>query len=92
MAAMGFVFQITMSWLCAFETGCRVLVLAVVLVLGAVSWLCAVVVLVLRALSMVPVLGAGSACGRDSGRWALALGAVSWRAGARRWRPLLTVK
>ena len=75
----------------------------------------------------VPVLGAGSAHGRDSGRrrrccelavcavetgrrcWALAarvvetgcralvlgalvLGAVSWCAGTRRWRPLLTVK
>ena len=42
--AMGFVlFPTTMSWLCALsrQGRCRVLVLAVVLVLGAVSWLCA---------------------------------------------------
>ena len=87
----------------------------------------ALVLLAVRVVETVPVLGAGSARGRDSGRrcrccelavrvvetgrrcwvlavcrvcagcwvyrcWVLVLGAVSWRAGARCWCPLLTVK
>ena len=59
---------------------CRALVLAVVLVLGAVSWLCA-------------WWRHGASAGGVSWQcvWlVLVLGAVSWRAGA--WCPLLTVK
>ena len=86
---MGFLLQITMSWLPAraFEAGRRrrALVLTVVLALGAVSWLW--VEAGRRRRCWAPLLGAGCARGGTGRRrWALwwpALGARAWVLAAR---------